>query len=469
MRTHVYTAICEHIDGLTANRQEKNALFLIFSELLQGNELGIEYLVRQYGTYARDTLGRHKMNDLLLMLREQGLIEVDIWGNRFERRAHHYRLTAKAYSLIQQSSTAYWTYADYLRRRNAQQIWDPVHQASSWEPAGSYLDLWFQMLPNTPESNDFLAGLLDLESRDLVFRRLEATREQIAVLDRFIQLRNIPNMEFKPRYRPLSSGRLQSVPHLFLGKELVPYIRPASDPFLEHGFLFSLDYSKEELRILASMLDSSSPFRQWADDPNNGFEDLLNIYGINIPPKLWKGFMYSFLYGSEGYALGKDLGYDEAIAMGYYSNYDAGRQIVREFKQKVPEVDELRNHFSEVFTSEHAITAPGGVVRPVDPHKDLTKRGTIKKNRARQIPLSHIIQGTGAYMARTLIARARHLKHAQLHIPIHDGFVFYCSKGSFHEAYREAEELLNSVARDIVPQVEIPHKREWMIGVDQNA
>lgn len=464
MRTHVYNALCDRIEDLTANRQERNALFLIFSELLQGNELGVDYLVRQYRTYARDKMSRSTFNRLLILLREQDLIKVDKWGNRFERRANHYTLTEESHSLIRKSVTAYWTYSDYIHRRNTQRIGDPPRQASKWEPVKPYIEDWVQQLPIKAESTDFIAGLVELESRELIFQRLEATREQTVTEKRLRQLRNIPNTPFTARYRPLRSGRLQSVPGLYIGKELVRYIRPAADPYLNDGILFSLDYSKQELRILASMLDRSSPIHRWALDPTNGFEDLLQIYNINIPSNLLKAAMYSFVYGSEGYALGKDLDYNEALEMGYLSNYHAGRKIVKDLTEKAPELKELREHFSTVFTHNRVIKAPGGFTRYVDPEEDLTKQGSIKKNRARQIPLSHIIQGTGAYMARTIVAKARHLKHAQLHIPIHDGFVFYCTRASFGEAYQEAQELLTSVSRNIVPRVEIPHELEWIEG-----
>ncbi|MBT5270198.1 MAG: hypothetical protein HOL70_12245 [Candidatus Marinimicrobia bacterium] len=130
---------------------------------------------------------------------------------------------------------------------------------------------------------------------------------------------------------------------------------------------------------------------------------------------------------------------------------------------------ELRDRFTNVFFQDYAITAPGGFIRYVNPEEDLTKKETIKTNKARQIPLSHIIQGTGAYLARTIIAKSINMKYGRLHMPIHDGFVFYCKKNLFSEALQEAQNLLTSVARIIVPQVEMPHKIEWIRGLEQQA
>ena len=464
MRTHVYNEICKHIETLTPDARNQNILFLIFSELLQGNELGLDYLVKQYGTFTRKPVSRSTVQRMLTLLRDEGLIRVDFWGNRFERRANHYTLTKEGHALLRTSTIAYWTFNDYLRKRNTIRIGDPILQSGKWKSDNQSIESWFHLMPNTAETFDFMEGLMKLESRDVIFKRLEATRDQIVVIKRFFQLRSIPNEVFNIRYRPLSSGRMQSVPHTYIGKELVPYIRPADDPNLDHGILFSLDYSKQELRILASMLDESSLIRQWANNPENGFEELLDIYGIRLPKELWKGFMYSFLYGSEGYALADQLSYSEARAMGYYNRHDAGRKIVAEFKEKVPEVNKLREHFTDVFMLKQSIMAPGGFTRHVNPNEDLTKKGLLKKNRARQIPLSHIIQGTGAYIARTIVAESVNLKYCQLHMPIHDGFVFYCRKGLYEEAVKEASELMTNVAQSIVPNVPMPHKPEWIVG-----
>lgn len=464
MRTHVYSEICKHIETLSTDTRNQNLLFLIFSELLQGNELGLDYLVKRYGTFTRQSIGRSTVQRMLRLLRDEGLVKVDIWGNRYEHRANHYTLTPKGHDLLRSSSTVYWTYNDYLRKRNMVCIGDPILQTGKWESDHQSIESWFDLMPNTAETFDFMEGLMGLEARDVIFKRLEATRDQIVVVKRFFQLRNIPNGVFNIRYRPLSSGRMQSVPHTYIGKELVPYIRPAEDPNLDHGILFSLDYSKQELRILASMLDESSLIRQWANNPKNGFEELLDLYGICIPRQLWKGFMYSFLYGSEGYALADQLSYSEARALGYYNRHDAGRKIVSQFKEKVPEVNKLREHFTDVFTLNQVITAPGGFTRGVNPDEDLTKNGSLKKNRARQIPLSHIIQGTGAYIARSIVARSPKLEYCNLHMPIHDGFVFYCRKGLYKEAVKEASELMTNVAQSIVPKVPMPHKLEWIVG-----
>ncbi|MBT4512158.1 MAG: hypothetical protein HOC20_08125 [Chloroflexi bacterium] len=469
MRTHVYSEICKHIETLSTDTRNQNILFLIFSELLQGNELGLDYLVKRYGTFTRQSVGRSTVQRMLRLLRDEGLVRVDIWGNRYEHRANHYTLTLKGHDLFRTSSMAYWTYNDYLRKRNTVRIGDSILQTNKWESEHRSIEDWFHSMPNNSETIGFVEGLMGLEARDAIFKRLEATRDQIVVVKRFFQLRNIPNEVFNIRYRPLSSGRMQSVPHTYIGKELVPYIRPADDPNLDHGILFSLDYSKQELRILASILDEASLIRQWANNSESGFEELLDLYDISIPRQLWKGFMYSFLYGSEGYALADQLSYSEAREMGYYNCHHAGRKIVSQFKGRVPEVNELREHFAEVFTLNQSITAPGGFTRHVDPEEDLTKKGSLKKNRARQIPLSHIIQGTGAYIARTIVAESVNLRYCQLHMPIHDGFVFYCRNGLYPKAVQEAGELMSTVAQAIVPNVPMPHKTEWVAGKEGQA
>jgi len=468
LRTHVYDKICKQIETLTTNDQNRNILFLIFSELLQGNELGLDYLVKQFGIYGKNRVGRSSIQRMLMLLTDQGLIKVDIWGNRFDHRANHYVPTATGHDLIRTSTKAYWSFGDFKRSRNTARVGDSIFTEGTWSEYQPFVHDWLNFLPNNPETHSFIEGLLHLESNDLYFNRLKALQMKGAP-QRLRQLKNIPNNRFRAHYRPLRSGRLQSVPHMFIGKELVPFILPANDPYLSDGILFSLDYNSQELRILASMLSEASPIRQWACNPNNKFAELLNIYKIDLSPDLWKGFMYSFLYGSNGSALAYQLSYDEVQNLGYYSKWKAARAIVSDFKAKVPEVTELRDHFTNVFFQDYAITAPGGFIRYVNPEEDLTKKETIKTNKARQIPLSHIIQGTGAYLARTIIAKSINMKYGRLHMPIHDGFVFYCKKNLFSEALQEAQNLLTSVARIIVPQVEMPHKIEWIRGLEQQA
>jgi hypothetical protein len=468
LRTHVYNNICRHIDTMVPDIARRTALFLIFSELLQGNELGLDYLTKRYGTLTKDSIGRSTIQRLLRQLRDDDLIKVDIYGHRTTHHAHHYTLTLAGHDLVKTSSKAFWTYGDYQRNRGSINAGDRALAGNYHIPEHEHYASWLRMLAPSKDTDRFISGLVQLESHELVFRRYEALQNP-AMIRRLFQLRNIPKTSFNVKYRPLRSGRQQSVPHTYIGKELVHNIRPANDPHLTKGILFSLDYSSQELRILASLLSADSPINQWAQNPDNHFSELLAIYDIKMPQHLWKGFMYSFLYGSQGEALADAMNYEEAVQMGEFSRRSAARSIVSDFTKKVPEIVSLRDHFSEIFVRDCEITAPGGFTRMVDPGDDLTRRGQIKKNRARSIPLSHIIQGTGAYIAREIVARSPRLKYSRLHMPIHDGFIFYCTRELYKEAITEAGDLMTDVANDIIPNIAMPHKIEWSKGGAYNA
>ena len=463
MRTHVYDKVCERISMLTNNRDHQKALFLIFSELFQGNDLGVDYLRKRYITTYRKGIGRNTLHLLLKQLREDDLIEVETYGDRFKRRANHYRSTIKVLRLVENSSRRYLTYGDYQRKRNALSTSDVILERQWQAPAHNYIADWLAILPEGESTNSFIKGLIRMSNKEVIFKRHEALANP-AALKSNRQFRNIPDGPYNVNYRPLRSGRLQSVPHSYIGKELVPYIVPYQDPYLQDGILFSLDYSSQELRILASMLPESSCIYKWALDPENHFSQMLKSYDVQIPAHLQKGFMYSFLYGSQGHALSEELTYYEALELGFESSMAAARAFVSDFNAKVPELNKLREGYGSIFSLDHKIMAPGGVFRYVNPEEDLTKRGMVKKNRARSIPLSHIIQGTGAYIARTIVAESVNLKYCQLHMPIHDGFVFYCRKGLYEQAVREANELMTSVAESIVPNIPMPHKLEWIVG-----
>jgi DNA-binding HxlR family transcriptional regulator len=448
---------------MVPDKARRTALFLIFSELLQGNELGLDYLTKRYGTFTRESIGRSTIQRLLRLLQDDGIIKVDIYGHRTTKRAHHYTLTPVGHDLARTSSKAYWTYDNYNRNRGSITSGDPNLKGNYHIPEHDHYADWLEMLPKSKETDRFIDGLFQLESYELIFRRYEANQNP-AMVKHLHQVRNLPSIPFQEIYRPLRSGRLQGVPHPYIGKELVHYIRPVDDPHLSEGILFSLDFSSQELRILASLLPADSLVHQWALNPGNHFSELLAMYNIDMPPHLWKGFMYSFLYGSQGWALADQMSHEEATKIGEFSRIAAARSIVNDFTKKVPELVSLREHYSGLFIRDHAITAPGGVTRHVNSQRDLTTRGQVKKNSARSIPLSHIIQGTGAYIAREIIARAQQLKYSRLHIPIHDGFVFYCSRELFNEAIVETGKLMTDVANDIIPNIEIPHKIEWSKG-----
>ncbi len=468
MRTHVHDKICQHIETMVPDQDRRTALFLIFSELLQGNELGIKYLSKRYGTLTKGRIGRSTFQRLLRQLQDNEIIKVDLYGHRTTNHAHHYTLTSGGHELVATSSRAYWTYDDYKRKRCSISVGHPNLKGGYYVPDHEYYAQWIERLPHTKETDRFINGLIQLESHKLVFRRYEALQNP-AMIRHLFQLRNIPNRTFKVKFRPLRSGRLQSVPHTYIGKELVPFIRPEEDPHLEDGILFSLDFSSQELRILASMLTEDSLIYQWSQNPGNHFSEMLAMYDIQMPSRLWKSFMYSFLYGSQGAALADGMTYGEAIQMGEFSRWAAAKSIVDDFNEKVPEIVALRDHFSEMFVRDKAITAFGGFTRHVNPDEDLTKKGTVKKNSARQIPLSHIIQGMGAYIARLIIAESVNLKYCRLHMPIHDGFVFYCRRELYSEALREASELMSSIAQAVVPNIPMPHRIEWIKGGNYNA
>jgi|FLOH01.1.fsa_nt_gi DNA-binding PadR family transcriptional regulator len=461
MQSPVYDQICEYIKTKHKKRH-RGAVFLIFSELLQGNELGRDYLVSKQNPHTKNKIEHSTMEILLKKLVDDNLIVIDKYCNRFLHIANHFTLTENGHAFVTSSKIAYKNYSDFQYRRNGITSGHLIQKLQNTSHA-SFCDDWKTKLPDSQETNRFLDGLTLLESREVVFQRFEALMHPKMAQALYIT-RSIPSeTQFNIVYRPLKSGRLQSRPHTYIGKELVQFIRPAEDQHLQNGMLFSLDYSSQELRILANMLPSDSPIAQWAKEPNNSFAELLDIYNITIPVRLWKAFMYAFLYGSEGYALANQLNYSEVLEMGFDSSIKASKSIVANFIEKVPEVVSLRQQFAHDFMNTKTIVAPGGFTRIAD-GGELKKDGTIKKNKSLTIPLSHIIQGTGAYIARTLISRSPSLKCSRLFLPIHDGFVFYCKKEDYAAALAEASTLLTDVAREIVPNVAMPNKLEWVRG-----
>ena len=67
-----------------------------------------------------------------------------------------------------------------------------------------------------------------------------------------------------------------------------------------------------------------------------------------------------------------------------------------------------------------------------------------------------MIQGEGAQITRDIVTKSSGLGFSRLHIPIHDGFVFYSDK-NVDLAVSEATQLMKDCSG-----IDIPVKMEWM-------
>jgi DNA polymerase I-like protein with 3'-5' exonuclease and polymerase domains len=138
--------------------------------------------------------------------------------------------------------------------------------------------------------------------------------------------------------------------------------------------------------------------------------------------------------------------------------FDIARSLANDFHKEINElytdIKLYQQSISDEFIRNGSITNSGGVVRFPE-NEDLTNKGIVNRGFANRVGLSHIIQGEGAKIARDIVTASKNLRFSNLHIPIHDGFVFYTDT-DVDLAVIEATELMRECSG-----IDIPVKMEW--------
>ena len=409
-------------------------------------------------------VSRNCVHRTLKRLTDEGYIERVYRGSHQSRKASIYRLTTKYQLLFKQSKQFYYSLSDIRDRKNSfttegQRIKHSLKEHNS--QIENYHQSWQNMLPKSNETDEFIAAVNELESSQISFQRLDAIRkaDSISSLHQTFPLKP-GNMQIV--YRPLATGRIQSVPHTYIGKDLSPFLRPAEDPDLEKGLLFSLDYSQQELRLLAYYCRDPLML-QYANDTKNMFNQMIGQFQMHQSiKKCSKQAIYSFIYGSDGWAikkaLDKEYGFDP-------NHLNHARMFGKELRLSFPSIEYFQYSLEQKLLKDGNIVAPGGVRRIAELETDaLTNKGTVSKRWAHRTALSHTIQGAGAWITRKVVTAATQLNESRLFMPVHDGFIFYSQSSKPKKAVLEARTLMENYANEVAPYVLFPVKQEWTIG-----
>jgi len=413
---------------------------------------------------AHKKVSRNCVHRELTRLIKEGYIDRVYCGSYQSRKASSYRLTRKYQVLFKQSGLYYHSLSDIFNRKGSFTNEDQTIQSlptGQCSTADSYHDAWRGMLPESADTDQFIAALKGLEDNQLCFRRLDALREADS-LNGLHTTYPLKQSEFNVAYRPIATGRLQSVPHTYIGKDLSQFLRPAEDPGLRKGFLFSLDYGQQELRLLAHFCQDSV-LLQYANDSGNMFNQMIGQFHMHKSIKeCGKQAIYSFIYGSDGWALKEAL---DKLHGFNPKHLEYARTFGKELRRLFPCIEYFQHDLESGLYQDGFITAPGGVVRIANAEPDaITKKGAVSKKWVRRIALSHAIQGSGAWITRKVVAAAVNLKRSRLFMPVHDGFIFYSQSDKPREAVLEATRLMESCAKEVAPYVLFPVKLEWKVG-----
>ena len=181
-------------------------------------------------------------------------------------------------------------------------------------------------------------------------------------------------------YYPLKTGRLQSNPHVYLGKALVPFITPFDDKDLKKGTIFSLDCRSQELCLLADKVGGR--LKDDIELPGNIF----NIIHRQLSPLLQdtigsvKQPMYAMTYGSNGRAMAKEL---TAQGVPFDIALDIANDFHREINILYPEIGQYQREITNQFVQSGSLTNVGGVTRYPE-CGDLTNSGRINRSFCKQ-------------------------------------------------------------------------------------
>ncbi|MFC1547702.1 DNA polymerase [Candidatus Neomarinimicrobiota bacterium] len=466
-------SLCRLANNLgRGNRERTRAYFIILALVMHRGEVSSSFACEIYRQkYRRTDLSPEVFKKYIRRLLDGGWIE-RMHPSGIERGSI-YRIAQKAKSDFPDSGLFYPNVSDALNHNNGisltdvyQQYYDAPLLAKQSEP--ERLLEWQDLLLPEQETSDFINGLDQLQSYRYIFRRDLAVDDLSYPVWHRRTLHLPPNI-FKVIFRALRSGRLQSIPHTYVGKKVLPYLRPESDPDLQDGFLISFDYSDQELRLLAQYCKDHLLY-QWAQSDERLRDKVFNALQTQLPMEYRKIAVYAVSYGSEGYAI-FDAMIDDRWELGMTGKeiYAISKRLVKDIQTTFPGMDQFHRSLMELFMRDNQITAPGGAKRIADPEKGNDSGVCVSEKRARRIALSHYIQGAGAWITRKIVTGAVDLRYARLFMPIHDGFIFYIPKDHVEVGLDEARTLMRECAGEVAPDVVMPFKIEWAAFQNQPA
>ena len=458
--------------------------------LLRNNQRhAISYILSEHNEIKSIKTTKHYIEAAFRFLIDNKLIKRTRWYQHKTYDGNNHVLTRTCKQYYENETTFYLDFKviDHLISRT-QVIQTPDDLSRICKLKDEYFENmnyhteWRKILPKGNETNEFIHALQHLEKNRYIFNRLKAI-----TLDKWEKHHPfwIPASRFDTRYYPLITGRLQSKPHLYIGKDLLKYLRPVEDPNLEKGSMISLDFSQQELRLLGYHSKDSILFNL-CKKPDSVFDELLNRINYTDLKTYEKLAIYSYIYGSTGRAIFEKMTADynkELKELSEWTPRYEYMQLTGDFFKKavgfikalehlLPEVKSYQKSITDEYKNTNMITAPGGITRYFDPNDMIREKiqpdGSVKTTRNhnifRQTALSHFIQGAGAYLTRLIVTESKHLKYSRLFLPVHDGFIYYVKdRLNTQRAEKEATDMMLDCANKVAPDVLMPVKLEWQV------
>ncbi len=452
------------ITQLAGTKTKRISQYLTILQLVyQNRRISTQFAADVHNEFKRDHISRSTMHRRIRELIDAGIIMISDPGIMLQHIPPFYSFPQDQLSLILGSPKGYCTKAEYSRRTKSLDIrgyhhWNYYSRCTSVNTSMPE-STSFDILPGTEEDIEFLKGLELL--RAIPFRFLK-TLSMVANSNpnKSSSIKSMPDREFNIDYYLLRTGRIQSIPHVYRGKSVTQFIRPAWDPYLEKGMLFCLDYSTQEIRLLAKATQDQQLLAVVHNEANLNQYFSQNILG-GIPDSLSKIYRSAWSYGCSGASLKTATGKYLKSIRSWKHPYFYSIKLIERLNREFPTVSVFREQLAQRWISDGILINSSGITRSLDEHVRL-KNGSVSEEKVLRKCLSHIVQGDGAWIMRKIIAASQHSQYVKLVLPVHDGFIFYCKNDNRAEAIKEAALLLNNAASEVT-KIPMPFKMEWAI------
>jgi len=460
--------LLNQLKHICINDQQFYTGFTLLGLISIGQRRTLEWIVKYHNEcHRRHKCTRKSVRHILDKLKLHGMIFKAEKERKVSRNPPLYKLTPHSVSLIRPDERYYekpfFFQANHVVDQDELFASDVSINTGKSDKSPIFSgDAWRSVLPTNFETECFIYSLRELEMRPLIVNRIDMYNSIHS--EGIYKLGSLPINPFYTAYLPEVNNRVNSSPYIFKG-DLMRFIRPQHDPWLTKGQLFYLDYVNTEPRLLAhfSQYHAFIDFVRTHEDIYSGiFDSILPIE--SIPRSMQKLMVLTYLNSGSAKGLVKTDIFKEQDAVSLIE----GQRIYELFKVRMLERFGELHHWINDKREECRLTGrfrvPGGIIQEVNP-KLLNENGEAPWFYLQYGVAAALLQNATGYLTRSVITKAPDLEHAQLIIPIHDGFMFWAPNKHVEEAIHEASELMLNVGRGCAPEAYLEPKLKWQTGL----
>jgi len=364
-----------------------------------------------------------------------------------------YDLSSQAMSGFISTSGYFRSFSDAKHRKRL--ISPSKLQSATPTLAESGIEQWKAILAPSLETEEFLAAY-----RELVIQHHHYLGQRTPPLhgDLFAHHLFLPRVPFPIDFPPESFGRVGSKPYCFVGKQHLPWLRPAEDPHLHQGSMFMVDFRSFEPRLLAHLAQEPL-LLEMAQSSESVYQEIRDQLLNEFPIVNVKKLVLSWMNGAGPTQLSEFIGnqVDEELRVA------TARDIASLLDRSFPNILAMRYQLAEEWLENGTIRLDG-LECPLERIPRGDKRGLKLRSRGtcQRQALAYLLQSLTGQLSVQIITAAASMDHAQLRLPVYDGFMFNCNKDKLEQAFAEIQCKIAGITTEMFPGVPMPLKLEWV-------